>query len=136
MPILRASRAVRSTDVAGLRVAPNVLRSAGMFGSARRSQRVGCAMPVYWSRRRTPMSGQAIHCNAHGLFIATLYDADVGFVLDFTIVLPTGAISATGIARFVGFTPAGRGLGIELHVMDTGDRQCWHTHYVRTLRAA
>jgi hypothetical protein len=90
-------------------------------------------MPVYWSRWRTPMSGEARLCNVHGLFIATSADADLGFLMDVTIVMPTGPIQCTAVPRFVGDSPNGRGIGLELHVMDPGDRAKWNAFYRRTL---
>jgi hypothetical protein len=99
----------------------------------RRSPRVECAMPVYWSRWRNQLSGEVRRCNVHGMFITTPHDADVGFLMDLTIVMPWGAISCTAVPRFVGLTPEGRGLGVELHVMDRGDRALWSAHYRRAL---
>ena len=99
----------------------------------RRSPRVECALPVYWSRFRSSMSGEVVRCNVHGMFIHTQHHADVGYLLDLTIVMPWGPISCTAVPKFVGETPDGHGIGVELHVMDRGDRAMWHLHYRRLL---
>jgi hypothetical protein len=65
------------------------------------------------------------------MFIATEHHVDVGFLLDLTIVMPWGAISCTAVPRFVGDTDHGHGVGVELHVMDRGDRAMWNAHYRR-----
>ncbi len=88
-------------------------------------------MPVYWTKRRTKLTGEVKQCNVHGMFIVTPHDAQVGYMMDLTIVTPWGPISCTAVPRFVGETPHGQGIGVELHVMDSGDREMWHKHYRR-----
>jgi hypothetical protein len=91
-------------------------------------------MPVYWSRWKKRVSGDVRRFNVHGMFINTEHDAQLGFVLlDMTIVMPWGAIACTAVPRFVGESPDGRGIGVEFHVMDKGDRELWTTHYRRAL---
>ena len=99
----------------------------------RRSPRVACAMPATWTRRRRPVVGEIKLCNLHGMFIATPVEAEVGFLIDLTVEMPWGPMSCTGVSRFVGETAIGHGIGVELHVMDRGDRELWNAHYRRTL---
>jgi hypothetical protein len=90
-------------------------------------------MPVRWTRRRRPVTGEVKLCNMHGMFIETPVEVEVGFLLDLTIEMPWGPMSCTAVPRFVGETPNGRGIGVELHVMDRGDRELWNAHYRRVL---
>ncbi len=107
-----------------------------MLVTPRRSPRITCDAPVYWTRWRTRFAGQITRCNAHGMWIRTPHDADVGFLLDLGIVLPHRTISCTAVPRFVGDGPDGHGVGIELHVLDPGDRAAWHAWYRNCLEEA
>jgi len=108
-------------------------QSRNMAPFPRRSPRVECSIPVRWTRRRQPATGEIRCCNIDGMFIATPHEADVGFILDLTIEMPWGPISCTAVPRFIGETANGRGIGVELHVMDRGDRELWNAHYRRAL---
>lgn len=88
-------------------------------------------MPVHWAKRRTRLSGEVRRCNVHGMFIVTEHDASVGYLMDLTIETPWGPISCTAVPKFVGETPQGRGIGVELHVMASGDREMWNAYYRR-----
>lgn len=112
-----------------------LLHCSGMAIHPRRSPRIECALPVHWTRWKTRLSGDARRCNAHGLFVATPHDAQVGYMMDLTIVMPWGELSCTAVPRFIGESPDGRGIGIEFHVMDRGDREMWHAYYRRATAA-
>lgn len=88
-------------------------------------------MPVHWAKRQTRLSGEVRRCNVHGMFIVTAHDASLGFLMDLMIEAPWGQVSCTAVPRFVGETPQGRGIGVELHVMDSGDRELWNAHHRR-----
>jgi hypothetical protein len=77
------------------------------------------------------MSGDVRRCNVHGLFIATPHEAPVGYMMDLNLVMPWGEIACTAVPRFVGDCRDGRGMGIEFHVMDRGDRDRWTSYYRR-----
>lgn len=104
-----------------------------MVFNPRRSPRVECVLPVYWSRWKVRQEGETRRCNVHGVFIHTPHDAPIGFMMDLVIVMPWGELTCTAVPRFAGVTPHGRGLGIEFHVMDRGDRDRWTAHYRRVL---
>lgn len=86
-------------------------------------------MSAYWTRWRARREGTVRRFNAHGMFIETPHDADVGFMMDLNIVFPTRVITCTAVPRFVGESPDGHGIGIELHVMEPGDRSAWFSFY-------
>lgn len=90
-------------------------------------------MPVHWTRRRRPVKGEVKLCNMHGMFIETPAEAELGFIIDMTIEMPWGPMSCTAVPRFIGETENGRGIGVELHVMDRGDRELWNAYYRRVL---
>ena len=52
-----------------------------MLVTPRRSPRVECETPAYWTRWKTRHEGVISRCNAHGLFINTSLELDVGFRL-------------------------------------------------------
>jgi hypothetical protein len=85
------------------------------------------------------VSGEVRLCNVHGMFIATPAEADpdwvadLGFLIDLTVEMPWGPMSCTAVPRFLGETPSGKGIGVELHVMDRGDRELWNAFYRRAL---
>jgi hypothetical protein len=100
----------------------------------RRSLRVECVMPVTWVRRRHQNQvGQVTRCNLHGMFIESPHHVDLNYVVDLTIAMPWGPMSCIVVPRFCGDSLEGRGLGVELHVMDAGDRELWNHHYRRIL---
>jgi len=70
------------------------------------------------------------------MFIATYAEADIGYLIELRIDMPYGAVSCTAVPRFVGDTPHGHGIGVELHVMDRGDRELWNVYYRRQLAEA
>lgn len=104
-----------------------------MTNLPRRSPRVACAMPARWTRRRQELSGEVKRCNLHGMFIETGAEVELGFMIDLTIEMPWGPMSCTAVPRYVGVNENLRGIGVELHVMDRGDRELWAAHYRRVL---
>lgn len=79
------------------------------------------------------MSGDVRRCNFHGMFIKTPHDAPVGYMMELNLIMPWGEIACTAVPRFVGDCRDGHGMGVELHVMDRGDREMWNQYYRRVL---
>lgn len=105
-----------------------------MTSAHRRSLRVDCSLPVRWVfRRHQPRAGHVTLCNLHGMFIATSFEVDVNYILDVTIQMPWGPLSAIVVPKFCGHGLEGHGLGVELRVIDPGDRELWNHHYRRIL---
>ena len=67
--------------------------------------------------------------NADGLFIVTAENADLNYMVDLAVTLPTGKISFTGVVRFIGQTRYGQGIGVQLHVISKEDQLLWLAFY-------
>lgn len=130
---MRSGRRLTRCDAARLRLVPGLLVERGMLVQPRRSPRVECVLPVYWTRWKRKLTGEVRRVNAHGMFVRTPHEMPVGFMMEINLVMPWGEISCTAVPRFVGEGPDGRGIGIELHVMDLGDRDRWSSFYRRLL---
>jgi hypothetical protein len=109
-----------------------------MSSFPRRSPRVTCTLPAHWKRHRQRITGDVLVCNEHGMFIQTEHEADIGYLIDVTVEMPSGPISFTAVPRYVGDAGDGRGhgIGVEVHVMEYGDRARWSAHYRRQLARA
>ena len=103
--------------------------------SKRRSRRVPCDVTVSWMRRGVAVPAVAADINEHGMFIRTSLAAHAGELLQLVVHLPDGALTCCVIARFVGESESGRGIGAELFVIAEGDRRRWSRHYRAALRA-
>ncbi len=100
----------------------------------RRSMRVETALPVHWiRRRRMRLAGEVKLCNLHGMFIETPHEVEVNYVMDLAISMPWGAMSCIVVPKFCGPFADVHGVGVELRVMDLGDRELWASHYRRLL---
>lgn len=100
----------------------------------RRSLRVETALPVHWvRRRRMRLAGEVKLCNLHGMFIETPHEVEVNYVMDLAISMPWGAMSCIVVPKFCGPFADVHGVGVELRVMDLGDRELWAGHYRRLL---
>ncbi len=101
----------------------------------RRTKRIECNLPVQWIRRGIAQPAVARDLNAHGLFIATELDAQPMELLQIVIQLPDGPITACVIARFVGKSESGKGVGAELFTLSEADRRRWNRFYRAALRS-
>jgi len=72
-------------------------------------------------------------CNLHGMFIETAHHVELNYIVDLTIAMPWGPMACIVVPRFCGDSLDGHGLGVELRVMDGGDRELWNSHYRRIL---
>ncbi len=101
----------------------------------RRSVRVPSSLEVSWTRRGVAVPAVAADINEHGLFVFTTMSAHPGELLPVRIELPGGAITAIVIARFVGISESGEGIGAELFVISDDDHLRWCRYYQAQLRA-
>jgi hypothetical protein len=108
---------------------------AAQLRRQRRSVRVPCRIPVRWRRQPNPIDLMAQDINQHGFFLSTEIAARPDELIHLEIDLPTQRIVVFGVARFVGATAQGRGIGVEIFVMDDRFEKAW-TSYYRELLAA
>src|SRR5690242_1611408 len=97
--------------------------------SNRRSERMVTSLPVRWLLRSGSVDCVASDVNADGLFLRTDVSAMPGALMQLELRLPTGPITVFGVARFVGNTLAGAGIGIELFMMGPPERRSWLGFY-------
>ncbi|HZS40451.1 MAG TPA: PilZ domain-containing protein [Polyangia bacterium] len=103
----------------------------------RRSERVPCSIPVRWLRRSGVRELRAGDLNAHGMFLRCPEDVKLlpEELMLLEVVLPDRVLTAFGIARFIGKSVNGYGIGLELFVMEDRTRRAWLAYY-RSLVAA
>ncbi len=102
--------------------------------SKRRSERVTTSLPVRWIRRGNIVQLTVADINLHGMFLLT-QDLSVvpGELMQIQIVLSEKTVlDAFVIARFVGKTASGCGIGVEIFVMDERQQLVWSQHYRAT----
>ncbi|SRR5258706_10575469 len=97
--------------------------------SRRRSERVSCAIHVRWRRAPVAVDLVARDVNQHGMFLATPATTVPNSLMHLEVTLPTGPITVFAVARFVGDTESGHGIGIELFLLDEIARRAWNANY-------
>jgi hypothetical protein len=88
-------------------------------------------------RRSGPRELRAGDINAHGMFVFAHEEERLlpEELMLLEIVLPDRVLTAFGIARFIGQTVNGYGIGVELFVMEDRARRMWLQYY-RSLATA
>jgi hypothetical protein len=104
-----------------------------MSEERRLSPRVPCDLPVDWRRGLRTLRCRARDLNVNGLFVATEVPVPVGYAMDLCVHFPTGPLEILGVARYVGRTRHGHGIGVQVHVIDKKDSERWLVYY-RSLR--
>jgi hypothetical protein len=98
--------------------------------SKRRSERIAVTLPVRWIRRPNDVETIAIDMNIHGMFLRTDEPSVLpGQLMQVEVKLPEGSLELFVIARFVGLTERGLGIGVEIFVMDDVARGKWANYY-------
>lgn len=95
----------------------------------RRTPRAPCDLPCLWRRRQRPVEGRVKDLNAHGLFFETQQVVELGYVVDLVVTFPDGPLEVLGVARFVGNTRWGHGIGIAIHGIARDDRTRWEAYH-------
>jgi hypothetical protein len=95
----------------------------------RRTPRAPCDLPALWRRGRRTVNARIRDLNEHGLFLETPEVADLGYVVDLSITLPVGPIEVLGVARFVGVTRYGHGIGVAVYALSRDHRRHWEDFY-------
>jgi hypothetical protein len=95
----------------------------------RRTPRAPCDLPVEWRRGWKTVMGRARDLNADGFFLITPHTLELNFVMDVIVTLPDGPVPLLGVARYVGPTRHGRGIGVQIHAIAKEDRARWHAYH-------
>lgn len=100
-----------------------------MSADRRRTPRAPCDLPVEWRRGWKTVFGRARDLNADGFFLITPHTLALNFVMDLIVTLPDGPLAMLGVARYVGPTRHGRGIGVAIHAITKEDRARWHAYH-------
>jgi hypothetical protein len=96
----------------------------------RRTHRVACDLPVEWRRGWRLVVAHARDFDTDGLFLATAHTIPLNQTMDLVVTLPDGEqINIVGVARYVGVTRHGRGIGVAILAITDEDREKWLAHY-------
>src|SRR5207245_11583210 len=97
-----------------------------MSKSKRRSERIPGSLPVRWIRKSGIIETTAADINLHGMFVRSAPGRiKPGEMLQLQVVLPDGNLDVFVVARFVGQTESGAGVGVEIFVMDELAQTGW-----------
>lgn len=91
---------------------------------------------MQWRRGGRTFHLRAVDLNSHGLFLKTEMPVALHYVMDLVIVLPSGPIEALAVARFVGLTRYGHGVGVALHSMTKEESERYWAYYRAAMAAA
>ncbi len=100
-----------------------------MNADRRRSPRVPCVLPVTWKRGGTSHQLRVLDLNADGVFIETTQPIELNYLMDLVLTLPDGDLPFLAVARFLGASRHGKGIGVAIHVMTPEDRKRWHAFH-------
>jgi hypothetical protein len=103
----------------------------------RRSMRLSSNLRVRWIRLPKSRELVAASINEHGMFLRTDATTTLDSLMQLETTLPGGGVvTMFAVARFVGRTPGGAGIGVEIHLMDDKQRQAWLEFYRGAQRSA
>ena len=96
-----------------------------MSESQRRSPRYNVKLNVTWSTSNATLQLIGTGANAHGFFLRTEREVNVGELMKVDLLLPDGPQRFIVAARFVGTSSEGRGVGCEIFVAEEAARRSW-----------
>ena len=88
------------------------------------------ALPVRWIRKGDDIDCEAWDISVDGMFLRTNEDVQVGELLQLAITLHNRCrLRMFVAAAFIGETTSGRGIGVEIHIMDDMERLVWEDYH-------
>ncbi len=103
--------------------------------SRRRSERVNASLKVMWVRRSGSVELTALDISRDGMFLRTDETTMPDSLMQLEIALPNCIVRLLAVARFLGTTARGRGIGAEIFAMDDRERRAWLVYYRSVLAA-
>jgi len=103
--------------------------------SRRRTERIATNLTIRWHRAGGGVDAVAADINEQGMFVKTELDVQPDEMLHLSVTLPDGPLSMIVVARYVGQTRSGRGVGAEIFLMGDAERQRWTKHYWTLIRS-
>lgn len=82
-----------------------------------------------WSRGGRELECAAVDINAHGMFLRTDQIVEPESLMHLRVRLPDRVVEMFVTARFVGSTVSGRGIGVEIFLIDDVSQCHWMTFY-------
>lgn len=108
----------------------------GFTKNKRRSERVPSSLPVTWVMRDRSVEVVAADVSAEGMFLRTSEQTTPGMLMRIEVQLPeTPPIVLFAMARYIGRTSSGEGIGAEIYVASDADRRRWLKYYRGLLSA-
>ena len=88
------------------------------------------SLPVRWIKRSGDTLTTAADINLHGMFLrASDLSVMPNQLLQLEVELPNARLQMFAIARFVGRTESGIGIGVEIFVMEEKQQALWAAFY-------
>ncbi len=112
-----------------------MLSHSHMSVDRRRTPRIRCDLLVEWRRSPRIIECRARDLNVSGLFIRTEVPAALHYVMELVVHLPSGPLEVLGVARFIGNSCHGHGIGVEVHSIIDHARARWLAFYRAGLAA-
>lgn len=100
-----------------------------MSTDRRRTPRVPCDLPAHWKLQSRVIAARAVDLNADGLFLRTDSIVAENHLMDLAVTLPHTEVSFFGVARYVGASRHGHGIGVKIHAISREDREAWMRYY-------
>ena len=94
------------------------------------------SLPVRWLKVTGTVETTATDINMNGLFLRMEDLPKVRSLMQLEVTLPMRVLRFFAVARFVGNTESGPGIGVEIHLIDEHDRAVWHQYYRALLSRA
>ena len=86
-------------------------------------------MTVTWNRAGRAIACTAADINAHGMFLRTDEIVELGSLLHLAVQLSDRVLEMFVLARSVGKTAAGHGIGVEIFLIDDVSQRHWLASY-------
>lgn len=97
----------------------------------RRSERLPTELNVTWSRAGRRIPATVADISAHGMLLVTDEVVERDSLLQLAVQLPDRVLEMFVCARFVGATASGRGIGVEIFLIDDVGQRQWLAFYER-----
>ncbi|MCU1278510.1 MAG: PilZ domain [bacterium] len=95
----------------------------------RRTERLPLELSVTWNRAGREIPCTAVDVSAHGLFLRTDEIVEPESLMHLRVRLPRHVVEMFVTARFVGPTVRGRGIGVEMFLIDDVSNCRWVSFY-------
>jgi hypothetical protein len=100
-----------------------------VYSERRRSRREPVNLLASWRRGQRTIGMRVLDLSLHGVLLATDEAFKPNYVMDVSVVLPSGAASLLLTSRFVGECRGTRGIGAAILLASPEDEKRWSDFY-------